>query len=326
MIPSKILVFSIIAGLAAALMAALALTRPGLLTLLIYVSSVPVFFASLGWGSLAGIIAAIVATISTGAAGGFAIAAIVGLTIVGPAAFAGHMAGLSRTDNDGSVFWFPISEILFRLTLAIAAAYIALGIWFGYDVSLVSSQIEMFMRQVLAAQPSTPNVVDGEVLQANADLYASLLPLIIPAFSLVILVWNMSIAERLVRKRMGMKRPKDIIAADSGLPRSALIIFAAALVAAIAIPSLQSIAYVISGTMGMAIAMIGLAVMHYFTWGIKARSQILFFAYILLIAVSLPIFLFLIVGLVELLLLLRARDPNRIPPNSNKPDNNKTVH
>lgn len=324
MIPSKIIIFSIIAGLASALMAALALTRPGLLTLLIYVSSVPVFFASLGWGSIAGIIAAIVATISTGAAGGFAIAAIVGATIVGPAAYAGHMAGLSRTDNDGNDFWFPISEILFRLTLTIAAAYIALGIWFGYDVKLVADQIELFMRQVLAAQPTAPSAVDGDLLKANADLYASLLPLVIPAFSLIILVWNMSIAERLVRRRMGMKRPKDNIAADSGLPRSALIIFAAALIVAIAIPSLQSIAFAITGTLGMAIAMIGLAVLHYFTWGLKARSQILFFAYVMLIAISLPIFLFLIVGLIELLLLLRARDPNRIPPNT--PNNNKTLH
>ena len=322
MIPSKIIIFSIIAGLASALMAALALTRPGLLTLLIYVSSVPVFFASLGWGSLAGIIAAIVATISTGVAGGFAIAAIVGTTIVGPAAYAGYMAGLFRTDNDGNEFWFPISEILFRLTLTIAAAYIVLGIWFGYDVKLVADQIEMFMRQVLAAQPSPSGVVDDSLLKANANLYASLLPLIIPAFSLIILVWNMSIAERLVRRRMsiGIKRPKDNIAADSGLPRSALIIFAAALVVAIAIPSLQSIAFVITGTLGMAIAMIGLAVMHYFTWGLKARNQILFFAYVMLIAISLPIFLFLIVGLVELLSLLRARDPNRIPPNTS---NNK---
>ena len=324
MIPSKILIFSIIAGLASALMAALALTRPGLLTLLIYVSSVPVFFASLGWGSLAGIIAAIVATISTGAAGGIAIAAIVGTTIVGPAAYAGHMAGLSRTNDDGHVFWFPISEILFRLTLTIAAAYIGLGIWFGYDVTLVSDQIEMFMRQVLAAQPTPSGTVDNDLLKANANLYASLLPLIIPAFSLVVLVWNMSIAERLARRRIGIKRPKDNIAADIGLPRSALIIFAAALIVAIAIPSLQSIAFVITGTLGMAIAMIGLAVMHYFTWGLKARSQILFFAYVMLIAISLPIFLFLIVGLVELLLLLRARDPDRIPPNT--PNNKKTLH
>lgn len=324
MIPSKIIIFSIIAGLAAALMAALALTRPGLLTLLIYVSSVPVFFASLGWGSIAGIIAAIVATISTGAAGGVAIAAIVGATIVGPAAYAGHMAGLSRTDNDGNEFWFPVSEILFRLTLTIAAAYIILGIWFGYDGKLVSDQIEMFMRQVIASQPTASSVVDDSVLQANANLYASLLPLVIPAFSLIILVWNMSIAERLARNRMGIKRPKDNIAADSGLPRSALIIFAAALIVAIAVPSLQSIAFVITGTLGMAIAMIGLAVMHYFTWGLKARNQILFFAYVLLIAISLPIFLFLIVGLVELLLLLRARDPDRIPPNT--PNNKKTLH
>ncbi len=326
MIPSKIIIFSIIAGLASALMAALALTLPGLLTLLLLVISVPVFFASLGWGSIAGIIAAIVATISTGVAGGFTIAAIIGMLFVGPAAYAGHMTGLSRTDNEGKQFWFPISEILFRLALTIAAAYIALGVWFEFDVKLLAEQSEKLITQIILQQDSTAPNFDHDALRSQLLIFSTLVPLVYPAFSLVILVWNMSIAERLARKRMGIKRPKDNIVADIGLPRSALVIFAAALVAAIAIPSLQSIAFVITGTLGMAIAMIGLAVMHYFTWGIKARSQILFFAYFLLIVISLPIFLFLIVGLVELLLLLRARDPNRIPPNSNTPDKNKSLH
>lgn len=323
MIDTKTLIFSIIAGLASAVMAALALTRPGLLTLLIYFTSVPIFFASLSRGSVSGIIAAIIATISTGAAGGIPIGAIVGMTIVGPAAYAGHMAGLSQTDGQERTYWFPLSEILFRLALALTTSYIVLGLWFGYEVTLVADQFELFMKQVISLQNPAQGVQDENLLRANAVLYASLLPLIVPAFSLAILIWNMGLAERLVRRRSSMARPKDNIAADSGLPRAALIIFAAALVAAITIPSVQSIAFVVAGTMGMAIAMIGLAVMHYFTWGLKARSQILFFAYVMLIAVSVPIFLFLIIGLAELLLLLRARDPDRMPPNS---QNNPTIH
>ena len=325
MIDTKTLIFSIIAGLASAVMAALALTRPGLLTLLIYFTSVPIFFASFSRGSVSGIIAAVVATISTGAAGGLVIGAIVGMTIVGPAAYAGHMAGLSKSDEQGQVYWYPLSEILFRLALTLAASYIILGLWFGYDTKLIADQFELFMKQAFTMQ-SPSGTLDEELLRSNAMLYASLLPLLVPAFSLAILVWNMGLAERLVRRRTGMNRPKDNIAADSGLPRSALIIFAASLVAAIAIPSMQSIALVIAGTLGMAIAMIGLAVMHYYTWGLKARSQILFFAYVMLIAISLPIFLFLIVGLVELLFLLRARDPDRMPPNLNNSNNNTTHH
>ncbi len=321
MIQSKTLIFSILAGLASAVMAALALTRPGLLTLLIYVSAVPIFYASFSRGSLAGIIAAIVATLSTGASGGLAIGAIVGMTIVGPAAFAGHMAGLSKTDDEGRKFWFPLSEILFRLALTLVVAYIVLGLWYGYEVELVAAQFELFMKQVVSMQEQAGATIDEEQIRTNALLYASLLPLLVPAFSLAILVWNMGLAERLVRRRAKMERPKDNIAADVGLPRAALAIFAVSLIIAVSIPSLQSIAYVIAGTMGMAIAMIGLAVMHYFTWGLKARSQILFFAYFVLIAISLPIFLFLIIGLAELLLLLRARDPNRMPPNSDNPNN-----
>ena len=125
----------------------------------------------------------------------------------------------------------------------------------------------------------------------------------------------------MARKRAKFARPKDNIAADSGLPRTALMLFAAGLVVALLVPSLQSMALVVVGTMAMAISMIGMAVMHYYTWGLRARSQILFFAYVLTATTSIPMVLFLIVGMVELLFFLRARDPNRMPPVINTPNN-----
>lgn len=315
MINSKTLIFGIVAGLVSAVLAALALTRPGLMTLLIYVSAVPIFYASLARGNVAGILAATVAAVSTGLAGGFAIAAIVVMTIVGPAAYGGYLAGLSRHNEDGSTIWFPISEILFRLALVVAAAYIVLGLWFGYDVTLVAGQFEKFMLEVMASQNAVIGVAEENAIRSNSVLYASMLPLVVPAFSLAILIWNMSIAERFARRRPGIERPKDNIAADSGLPRKALALFAVALIAALLFQPLQSLSYVVVGTLGMAISMIGLAVLHYFTWGLKLRSQILFFTYVVLVALSLPIFLFLILGIVELTTLLRARDPNRMEQN-----------
>ncbi len=319
MINSKNLLFAVIAGLASAVLAALALTRPGLLTMLIYVASVPVFFASFAWGSIAGIIAAIVAALATGMAGQIQVVAIVGLTIVGPAAYAGHLAGLSREGEDGKKYWFPLSEILFRLALVVAAVYIGLGLWAGYDVEQVASQIEHMMVQVLAA--SGDAVTNEEQIKENSLLYATMLPMVVPPFSLAVLVWNMNIAARMARKRAKFARPKDNIAADSGLPRTALMLFAAGLVVALLVPSLQSMALVVVGTMAMAISMIGMAVMHYYTWGLRARSQILFFAYVLTATTSIPMVLFLIVGMVELLFFLRARDPNRMPPVINTPNN-----
>lgn len=317
MMNSKTLIFGIIAGLASAVLAAIALTRPGLLTLLIYVASVPVFFASFSRGSLAGIIAAAIAILSTGIAAGMPIAAIIGLTIVGPAAYAGHLAGLSRQGDDGALYWYPLSEILFRLALAVIAAYILIGLWFGYDVTQIATEIERFIRQVMTVQEPSLSTEQETAIRYNSIFYATLLPLIIPAFSLAVLVWNMSLAEKLARRKSLMQRPKDNIAADSGLPKMALALFVVAIILAALIPSLQSAAFVVAGTMGMALAMVGLAVLHYFTWGRKARSQILFLTYMATILLSMPLFLFLIVGIAELLMYLRARDPNRMPPNTN---------
>lgn len=317
MMNSKTLIFGIIAGLASAVLAAIALTRPGLLTLLIYVASVPVFFASFSRGSLAGIIAAAIAILSTGIAAGMPIAAIIGLTIVGPAAYAGHLAGLSRQGDDGALYWYPLSEILFRLALAVIAAYILIGLWFGYDVTQIATEIERFIRQVMTVQEPSLSAEQETAIRYNSIFYATLLPLIIPAFSLAVLIWNMSLAEKLARRKSLMQRPKDNIAADSGLPKIALALFVVAIILAALIPSLQSAAFVVAGTMGMALAMVGLAVLHYFTWGRKARSQILFLTYMATILLSMPLFLLLIVGIAELLMYLRARDPNRMPPNTN---------
>ncbi len=321
MMNSKTTIYSIIAGLASALLAALALTRPGLLTLLIYVASVPLFFASLVWGSLSGVIAAIVAVISTALAASTTVAMVIAATIAVPAAFAGYLAGLSRTDENGRIFWFPLSEILFRLALVLAAAYVLLGLWFGYSKADIAIQFEHFIRQVLASQSDVLTADQEAAVRSNSLIYASMLPLVVPAFSLVVLVWNMGLAEKLARSRASIARPKENIAAEIGLPKTALILFSAALIVALAIPSLRSIAFVLIGTMGMAIAMIGMAVMHYFTWGRRGRGQILFFVYVATIAFTLPLAVFLIAGIAELLLLLRMRDPDRMPPPSqtNKP-------
>ncbi len=321
MMNSKTIVYSIIAGLLSALLAAVALTRPGLLTLLIYIASVPLFFASLAWGPLSGMIAAVVAVISTALAASITVAVVIATTIAAPAAFAGHLASLSRADQDGCVSWFPLSEILFRLALAVTAGYVFLGLWYGYSTDNIAIQFEQFIRQVLASQNDDLTAEQEMAVRANSLFYASMLPLVVPAFSLVVLVWNMGLAEKIARRRASVARPKENIAAETGLPRLALILFSTAVMVALLVPSLRSFAYVLIGTMGMAIAMIGVAVMHYFTWGLRGRGQILFITYVATIAFTLPLALFLIAGIAELLLLLRMRDPDRMPPpsQSNKP-------
>jgi hypothetical protein len=318
MMDSKTLIFGIIAGLATALLAAIALTRPGLLSLLLFVAAVPVFFASLSKGSLAGIVAALVAIGSTALAAGIPFATNMTFTIAGPAAYAGHLAGLSRQDDDGVAYWFPLSQILFRLALVVIAYYVFIGLWHGNEVSAVAAQIEPIFRQALSEQSPILSEKQEADIKYVSFLIATLQPLVASASTLAVLVWNMSLAEKLARRKALMQRPKDNIAADSGLPKLALLLFVGAVIVAVLVPSLQSTAFVVVGTMGMAIAMIGLAVLHYYTWGRKGRSQILLFTYvasILLATISLG--LFLIVGIAELTLYLRARDPNRMPPTMN---------
>ncbi len=314
---SKTFIFSIIAGLASALLAAVSLTHPGLLTLFIYVTSVPIFAASLAWGSLAGFVAASVTILSTGFAASMPIALFLALLLIAPAAYAGHLAGLSRLGDDGKLYWFPLSGILFRLALFIAVSTITIGLWFGYDATTLANDIGKIIRDAMIANGDPPSAAQETAIGQNLKFVTTMLPMFLPANLLIVLVWNMKVAEKLVRAKATMRRPKDNIPADSGLPKMAMILFGAAVVVALLVPSLQNAAFVVVGTMGMAIALIGMAVMHYFTWGRKGRAQILFLAYMITITISLPLALFLAVGLAELVFYLRARDPDRMPPNLN---------
>ncbi len=312
---SKNLIFSVIAGLLSALMAALALTQPGLLTLLIYVAAVPILFAGFTWGSFAGVIAAATAVVSTAVSANFTVALLASLIVAGPAALAGYLAGLSRPDDRGTIYWYPLSELLFHLSLAVAAGCIMVGLMLGYNSANTTGVFEQFMLGIVESQNLQVNAARKAAIKSDAAFYATLMPLILPAFVLAIIVWNMRLAERMARLRSLMPRPKDNIAADIGLPRKVLIIFAASIIIALLFPPMRNAALVVAGTTGMAIAMVGLAVLHYYSWGWKGRNMILLAVYIITIATSLPVIIFVITGITELLLLLRARSPNRMPPN-----------
>lgn len=105
----------IMAGLASALMSAGVIVQPGLMAglamVFYFITPLPIFAAALGWGSSAGIVAALAAT---GAVGIFAApmaALLMALTSFIPAATGAYLSGLARPPKNWvapRVFWSGI--------------------------------------------------------------------------------------------------------------------------------------------------------------------------------------------------------------------------
>jgi hypothetical protein len=101
---------------------------------------------------------------------------------------------------------------------------------------------------------------------------------------------------------------------SASLPSEAAIAFGVALVASFLPFPLGDIAAVFAGTLGCALALVGLAVLHAATIGSKSRTLLLTVAYLFLVFFGFPIVLFAILGLVETLFHLRANRFGGAPP------------
>ncbi|MEL6737116.1 MAG: hypothetical protein AAFO98_14835, partial [Pseudomonadota bacterium] len=117
---SRTLLIAIAFGLATALIN-FAPTRFAALGMMIAPFTVlPIFMSVLGFGTAAGIVSSAVATIAMGLMAGPLPAIAFFALLLAPPLYAGHLAGLSR-DDSGEEEWYPLSDILFRLTLSSAA-------------------------------------------------------------------------------------------------------------------------------------------------------------------------------------------------------------
>jgi hypothetical protein len=132
------------------------------------------------------------------------------------------------------------------------------------------------------------------------------MPFTIAAFGLAIVVLNLWLGAIIARASGRLVRPREKLW-TAMLPNAAGAAFGVALVLSFLPGGLGDVAGVFTGALGCALALIGLAVMHVFTLGMAARGVLLTIAYVLTLLFGLPIILFVLVGIGESFLLLRAR-------------------
>lgn len=301
-------ILGILAGLAAGLMIVAAFRSVTAALPMLFAAPIAIYIASLGWGTIAGFLAAIVG--AAGAmVGGTNIAIFSALLMFLPAAWAGHLANLGQPSADGkSTIWYPLEGILVRLMAAIAAGFIIAGFALGFDSAEIEKGMIELLKEFIKAGDGE-QAINEENLAESAKIYAALLPMIMPAMWLIMHVAVFNISASISRLSGKIARPKDDIPATANLP-AAMIAWPLAGLAAMFVTSspIYEIASVFAGTGIAAFALTGLAEFHYTTRGRPGRGLLLFSTYLLIFMFTIPLLLFAIWGMI------RAWRRNSAPP------------
>jgi hypothetical protein len=263
--------------------------------------SLPVYVAALGWGTRAGIVATlsivVFATVSANPESGL----LIGFMIAVPAALAGHQANLAQPhpDDNGELVWFPISQILFSITLAVIAGVLIFGIMMDFDPTVLGPQLADNFQNFLPQVEGMPQRSSEELGRAF-ELNVQVLPFVLPSIWIGIHVMNFLLAMAITRLMKVLARPPEDIADGFNLPQIALVM----LLVSVAGMTLISPPYrygfaTASGALVMAFSVVGLAALHQRARGWAERTPLLVLTYILITVLFFPVYLFSFSGIMK---------------------------
>lgn len=296
-------------GLAAALLFAAIVGGGALAAPLFALSPLPVAIVSLGWGSLAGFIAAlagsaIVAGLSS-IHGGYLFL----LITAAPMAWYAHLAGLAQVGADGRPqAWYPLGRILTAMALVTPLVIVVAGALIGASVE----EIAQTLTDVIVAEVRNPDgtALDAAIVLDNMRLYVRLMPVTVSMLWLTLSVFNLWLAARIVMMSGRLRRPwVAVFETPDLLPRAVLPGLAAAIVAAFALSGndIGLAAGALAGSLAMALALVGFAVVHLVLRDNPAKSILLSALYGATFLFSLPLLPVMIAGAADVQTGIRAR-------------------
>ncbi|HLL29341.1 MAG TPA: DUF2232 domain-containing protein [Xanthobacteraceae bacterium] len=315
---TQIVLIGLGAGVASALLFASIASGSVLAILLFYLAPLPILLAGIGWSHFAALIAALAAAAGLGVLFGFwfFIAHLLGIGL--PAFILAYVAMLARHSSGGAVEWYPAGKLVLW-SAGIAAVSTALTIpVFGTDLDSYRTAVKHILERIIRLQLGTP---EGEPLKlpnggdpnAALELFATVMPLMAAAVSMLTGLFNLWLAGRIARISGRLARPWPDLAAMN-FPAMTPVV----LLAAIALSFLASIVGVAAGMLAacllLAYAVLGFAVIHKLTRAFAARGIVLGAVWLFVLVLGWPVLVIALIGLADGLFDLRAANSNP-PPN-----------
>lgn len=298
------------AGLASALLFA-ALVGGSMFALpLFLLAPLPLGIAALGWGTPAGLVAGATAILGVGLGIGMPAAIAITLADVLPILIGAHLLGLARfvdPADPATREWYPIGRVLSVLAAVVIATTIVGGIAIGFDPVETTAHVVDAYRQMMARGGVSPEQLpDPAQLEPFVRGTVNLMPAFFPASWLLVIVFDLWAAAKVVRRSGHLVRPEDDLAACE-LPSLAGLIFAGAFAAAFVDGVGGLVAEVIAGALFAAHLLVGLGIVHTMARRSEARIIVLAVVYGLILLFTLPAALIALAGLFEPHLGLRRR-------------------
>lgn len=291
------------AGAAAALLFASVVSGSLAAVFLFYLAPLPIMIAALGWSHMAGLIAAASATALVAILSGVFLIAVP--VIAFGAWWLGYLALLARPATNGgggALEWYPVGRLVLWAavigTLIVAAAVPN----FGTDQESLQAALRKTYERILRDQ-------------ALIDVLVVAVPPAAAVFSTITNVFNLWLAARVVKISGRLKRPWPDLAALA-LPASSSALLAAAIAGSF-LPDLPGLlSGVFAASLLMAFAILGFAVLHAITRGMRARIVMLTGLYAAAMVLGWPVLAMAFVGLAEATLNIRSRVARKRGPPS----------
>ncbi len=301
------------AGLASALLAAAAMSGPGIGMLLAALAPLPLMIVGFGWHPLLAVLggsitAAALSAMIRGSAGlGYAVLVMI------PAFLAAHMAWRGDLDGRQRIGFIALGCALYGAFAAIVGAF---SISFDYatlqgHLLRQSELVYRIMSGIPAGAPLEP--IRGQDPKLVIQLYAQI---VAPASALslgLMYMLNAWLAAR-VAQASGRLDPGRPPVSAMHYPRLILPLSAATLLGGMLPGYVGLISELLAVGGILALIALGFATVHDMTRGMSARPLILSLLWVVTFIAGLPALLMLFVGIAELAFGLRARRSSRQNP------------
>jgi hypothetical protein len=302
-----------ISGLASAvLMLALAAGSTAAVVLFLF-SPLPLLLAGVGWGHRTAGIGALLGTAVLGAVAGWAGARgyVLATGLPGWGLAFAALQGRPRRDDPGATDWTgPGALVLWAAGFA-ALLVIATIPFIGTTLDAYRGAIGQGLQGFLRAETGTPGVGPLTLPGVeNADELVGFFAVLLPPFGaaswMLVLLFDLWIAARIARASGRLVRPWPSIPTLS-LPIYVLPALAVAIGASFA-PGLASVVgEVVTAVLVVALAIVGLAVIHAGTRGSRGRVLVLIGVYLMLFVQAWTGLILALLGLAEQTIGLRRR-------------------
>jgi hypothetical protein len=314
-----IIVIALAAGAASALMFASIASGALMSLLLIYFAPLPLMVAALGWGPLTAAIGGIMAATGLGLFFGLPFCIAFAVMTALPAWWLGHLALLGRAisgSGDGvmpaatAMDWYPVGRVLLWIGGIAALIMTATLLTLGTDAATITETLREELLRFLGPRAAT----SGDETRQRIDAMVMIAPATVTNSIMLMLTLNLWLAARIAATSGRLHRPWPDLK-NTYLPPMTLVALSAAIAFCFVGGLLAMLAQTVTAALLMTYAMIGFAVVHTLTLGLKARTLWLSLTYAgVVVSGGWLVVAMMILGIADTIFELRQRYLRGRPP------------